>query len=224
MQTAQIMVRELRGLPIRQNHKTGMFNANDLLDIYNKSNPESPKRLDHYLKAQASEEYIDFLNNKYGKIEPEGGFLNTPKRGYLNSTGLALTTNRGRVNGGTWMHPHLFIDFAMWISVEFKDWAISCVADKLIEYRDEAGDTFKEVNAALTILENPRQLQSVYIQEAKMINEMVFGDPHGGKRNEASVQELNLLNQLQKADIKLIHGRHSPESRRKNLKIFLSLL
>ena len=224
MQTAQIMVRELRGLQVRQNHKTGMFNANDLLAIYNKSTPEGEKKIENYVKTQSTKEYIDFLDEKHGAHEPELGFLNTSKKRYLNSTGLALSTNRGRVNGGTWMHPHLFIDFAMWLSVEFKDWAISCVADKLIEFRDEVGDTFKDVNATLTATENPKQMPSLYMQEARMINSFVFEDGKGGHRNEASEEELSLLNQLQKTDVKLINAGHDFDSRKKNLRIFKGLL
>lgn len=218
------MVRELRGLPIRQNHKTGMFNANDLLKAFHKSAAGAQKRLDSYIGTDSTKEYIDFLNEKHGQVEPQIGFLNTGKKRHLNSTGLALSTNRGRVNGGTWMHPHLFIDFAMWLSVEFKDWAISCVADKLIEFRDEVGDTFKDVNAALTATENPKQMPSLYMQEARMINSFVFEDGKGGHRNEASEEELSLLNQLQKTDVKLINAGHDFDSRKKNLRIFKGLL
>ena len=33
---------------------------------------------------------------------------------------MVYLKTRGKYNGGTWMHPMLFIDFAMWINPSFK--------------------------------------------------------------------------------------------------------
>ena len=52
--------------------------------------------------------------------------------------------------GGTWMHPVQFIDFMMWLSPEFKYQALKMVHDKLIEFRNDSGDSFKGMNEALT--------------------------------------------------------------------------
>lgn len=228
MKTAQIMIRDLKGLPVRQNHKTGMFNANDLLDIYNKRNPDSLKRLDSFLKTQSTQEYMDFLAKKLSQPEDSQNvalqldFSNTAKKRELIRPENVIKTSRGSKNGGTWMYHNLFIDFAMWLNVEFKDWVIDCVSDKLILFRDQAGDSFKEVNTALTTkLGQQRHME--YIKEANMINELVFGNGQGGQRNQATEQELDMLNRLQRADVKLIKEGHSFDSRRKNLGIYKSL-
>lgn len=224
MKTAQIMTRNLNGLPVRQNHKSGMFNANDLLKIYNEQNPKAMKRMQDYIDNKATVEYMNYLATV---LEPE--VLNHAKKRELEfdlqepvKLKNIMMTSRGKY-GGTWMQQHLFIDFAMWLSLPFKHWAITCVGDKLIKLRDSAGDSFKDVNCALTEMYG-EQRQQVYIQEAKMINEFVFEDGKGGQRNGANEDQLDLLNKLQSADIKLIHKGVTFEGRKKNLGIFKSLL
>ncbi len=63
------------------------------------------KRLDKYMKAEGTEEYITALME-----DP-----NTPTRGDL------IKTKRGN-NGGTWMHPSLAVHFARWCDVRFGIW------------------------------------------------------------------------------------------------------
>jgi hypothetical protein len=43
MKTVVIMERDLNGVKIRQNHKTGFFNANDLLDLHNSKSPKKKR-------------------------------------------------------------------------------------------------------------------------------------------------------------------------------------
>jgi hypothetical protein len=227
MKTAQIMNRDLHGFSVRQNHKTGMFNANDLLDAHNESHPKSPKRLDVYLKTNSTMEYLEFLERKSNSrcerdLKSEDQQLLFSGLKVKRPTNV-IKTSRGRVNGGTWMTPNLFLDFAMWLSVEFKDWAIECAKDRLIQFRDDAGESFKEVNNALSITMG-EQRQIEYIREARMINGFVFENGKGGQRNDASEEQLDLLDKLQKADIKMIHRGLPFEKRRNNLEILKDLI
>jgi len=217
MKTAQIMIRDLNGVPIRQNHKTGMFNANDLVDAYNKKNPNEEKRLDNYLKSKSALEYIEYLFELESKSLKMSDLKFNPIR-----PKNVIVTKRGRVNGGTWMNPYLFLDCAMWLDVEFKHWAMGCVHDKLIEVRDQAGDSFKEVNEALAEVYGP-QRPIVYIREARMINGLVFGGK-SNQRNQATIDELDLLTRLQKADIKLIQEGQEHHVRERSLKLYKNLL
>lgn len=218
MKTAQIMKRDLNGTAIRQNHKTGMFNANDLLESYNQDSRRH-KRIDKYVSTKTTKEYIQVIREQLAKKS------NTTKTGYLEfplaqavPESDVLRSNRGSVNGGTWMHPYLFLDFAMWLSPEFKYQCMVWLHDKLIKFRDEAGDTFKEINQELG-----EQRQMVYIEEARMINELAFGSSRGGQRNLATEEQLSMLQRLQKADIKLIKKGLTFDDRRKNLKVLRDL-
>lgn len=61
---------------------------------------------------------------------------------------MVYLKTRGK-KGGTWMHPMLFIDFAMWINPEFKYDVIKFVHDEMIRYRNEAGDAYRELSSAV---------------------------------------------------------------------------
>jgi len=191
MKTSVIMTRDNGGISVRQDSKTSFFNANDLLDVYNSNNDEN-KRIQNYLDNEATKRYMNAL------IQDD--ILNHSNSSDLESS--IISSKRGK-NGGTWMHPYLFIDFAMWLSPEFKVRVVKWVYDNLIKFRIEAGDGFKEVNEALFDIK-PNSPPFVYANEAKMINKIVFGKPDKDQRNNATEPQLKLLKSLQKADTTLI--------------------
>lgn len=192
MKTAVIMQRDLNGLAIRQNTKTYMFNANDLLKAYNLTTSKKKKQLDAFLKNQKTKDYMETIAIDLNST--------TDKNGELKNE--VIQTHEGRVNGGTWMHPYLFIDFAMWLSPEFKLTCVKWIYDKLIVVRNDSGDSFKEVAAALRDLDLVRP--HYYINETHMLNRLAFGSPDGGQRNIATEAQLKLMDTLQKADARLI--------------------
>jgi hypothetical protein len=191
MKTSIVMFREMNGIQIRQDTKTSFFNANDVLDLFNKQNGEA-KRLQNYFDNEATGRYMNALVSQVIDNHSNSSELENP----------LISTKRGK-NGGTWMHPYLFIDFAMWLSPEFKASVIKWVYDNLIVLRIESGDGFKDVNQALFDTK-PNSAPFTYANEAKMINKIVFGTPDRDQRNTATEDQLSLLKSLQKADKQLI--------------------
>lgn len=131
MKTNQEMIRKMGNFNVIQRTKDGMFNATDLLKQWNNQSC-SERKMDNFFASHKTNEFINTI------IEREK--LNTPKMVYLK--------NRGK-KGGTWMHPMLFIDFAMWINPEFKYDVIKFVHDEMIRYRNDAGDAYKELSSAV---------------------------------------------------------------------------
>lgn len=191
MKTGVIMQREMNGLSIRQDSKNQFFNATDLVDLYNKQSGDQ-KRIQNYLDNETTKRFLVALTEAENQNNSNSSDLDN---------GLMIT-KRGKY-GGTWMHPYLFIDFAMWISPEFKVTVIRWVYDNLIKLRHEAGDSFKEVNEVL-FEAKPNRAPYEYANEARMINKLVFGSPDPGQRNNATEEQLELLKALQKADMVLI--------------------
>lgn len=185
------MGRSMGDIKIRQDSKTKFFNATDLMEVYNKGHKVS-RRIDKYLDNEATKRYITAIITDEIDNPPFSG----------DSEFTVIATKRGK-NGGTWMHPYLFIDFAMWLSPEFKITVIKWIYDNLIKFRLEAGDSFKEVNEAI-FNAHPNSPPYIYSNEAKMINKLVFGSSDKDQRNSATEGQLELLKTLQKADIKLI--------------------
>lgn len=98
MKTNQEMIRKMGNFNVIQRTKDGMFNATDLLKQWNNQSC-SERKMDNFFASHKTNEFINTI------IEREK--LNTPKMVYLKTRGK---------KGGTWMHPMLFIDFAMWIN------------------------------------------------------------------------------------------------------------
>lgn len=191
MKTEQIMERDLNGVVVRQSTKNAYFNANDLLALYHVG-AKVERRIEDYLRTKNTKGYISAIQADIEKPE-DSRELESPQVYYAK---------RGK-NGGTWMHPYLFIDFAMWLSPKFKLTCVKWIYDKLIEVRIDSGDTFKEVNKAL-FNAKPSMPPYEYSNEAKMINKLAFGKSDGGQRNHATEGQLDMLCKLQKADIALI--------------------
>lgn len=195
MKTNQILIRTEAFI---QRTKDGYFNATKLIDFYN-FNSVIKKQLGNYQKNQATIEYSKLLK----------------------SEGIDKPTITGRgsgVNAGTWMHPKLFIDFAMWVSVEFKSVVIDYVLDGLIKSRNDAGDYYNEMCAEILEVYSEYYKKKppifIYIQEANNIKALVSIED----RNKMSEQELKQITYLQKVNSNLIKKRIGKDKRIKRLK------
>lgn len=134
MKTAQIMEREFRDGVIRQNHKTTWFNATDLIKIanqYRQQLGQSPKAIADYLKNDSTKEFIEQILDE-------------------ENVSKVYETKKGK-SGGTWVHPLLLIDLAMWLSPKFKYEAIKWLQDELLHNRDISGESYKKLTSAVSI-------------------------------------------------------------------------
>jgi len=173
MKTNQNMLRRIGEFEVYQRTKDGMFNATSLLKQWNKG--ERGKEVNGFLKTNPTQEFIESLS----------------KSENLNTNEIVLTT-KGK-NGGTWMHPYLFIDFAMWINPSFKLQVIKFVHDQLIEFRHGAGDNYRELSSAVMRLDNIN-----YPNMARGLNYIVFGKHDKELRQNATEKQLEELQNLQK--------------------------
>ena len=132
LKTNQVLTRKMGDFDVFQRTKDGMFNATTLLKQWNE-NTGSQKQMIHFTENKNTEEFVKVLISKED----------------LKERNSVLIQSRGK-NGGTWMHPFLFIDFAMWINPEFKYDVIKFVYDELIKYRVDAGIEYKEVGRVIS--------------------------------------------------------------------------
>lgn len=203
MKTNQFMIRNNDAFI--QRTKDGFFNATVLLDNWNKRECIQVKQLARYKENKTTKEFIK-------QLQKEG-----VKNPYISG--------RGKF-GGTWMHGKLFIDFAMWVSVEFKSIVIDYVLDGLIKSRHEAGDYYNEMSA--TILKthvdyygtkpNPK----LYISEANRIKYMLNLEKK--ERNLMTEKELNSITLMQKLNSMLLEKNIGKDARIKQLKLQSELL
>jgi len=176
-----------------QRTSDGMFNATELLSQWNTANC-SDKRLQSYFENNSTSEFINAL------ISEEK--LNSKKSCYL--------TTRGK-NGGTWMHPLLFIDFAMWINPTFKVKVLKFVYDQMIKYRNDAGDAYKDLGSAVGKIVGKSFMPVAMSKIGKAINYCVFNAHEDMIRNkEGEEGKMRELWQLERKVADLINEGFIP--------------
>ena len=174
---------------VDQRTKDGMFNATALLKQWNLHTQNSgyvkQKDLKDFFVNKNTQEFIDAL------IEEE--FLNTQNSPYLKSqdsedvkqrNSVDKTTyrksvyvsSRGKYSGGTWMHPILFVKFAMWLNPRFEVQVIKFVYDQMIKYRNDAGDAYRELSTAIYGLVGKDFMPTAMAKVSKGINFIIFGN------------------------------------------------
>lgn len=187
MKTNQVLVRQMGNYAVKQRTSDSMFNATELLKQWNEANGMK-KEIGDYFDNKASKEFIQVI------IEREN--LNKGNSPYLKI--------RGRQNGGTWMHPLLFIDFAMWINPEFKYDVLKFVYDELIKYRNDAGDAYRDMSKAVSKIVD-KSITAVAIPEiARAVNYVIFNKHETQIRNTADEAKMKELFELEKDICKLI--------------------
>jgi len=173
MKTSVTMIRKMGEYDVHQRTKDGMFNATSLLKQFN--NGKRGKEINGFMKLQATKEFVVAIE--------ESENLNTKK---------VVLTSKGKNAGGTWMHPFLFIDFAMWINPTFKVSVIRFVYDELIKNRNIAGDNYILLSASGVKLKGYN-----FVEVAKAMQWIVFGKSGKGLRQKATNEQLEELNILQ---------------------------
>lgn len=166
------MKRPLAGFVVEQRTKDAFFNATSLLKQWNEQTGVTQRHLDKYFASSKTVEFIQTIMKREN--------LNTPKMVYLKS--------RER-NGGTYMHPILFIDFCMWINSSFKYDVLRFVYDKMLTYRNEAGDAYRELASAMNRICTPRQMKHYMPILGKGINYIITNKHDKQLRNEYGTEE-----------------------------------
>ncbi len=199
--------------------------------------------IQNWLRNRATVEFLGLwerLNNpQFNAIEFDGfrfqaglnSFALTPKRWIEATQAVGLISKAGRY-GGTFAHKDIALEFASWVSVEFKlylikefqrlksdesrrlslDWNLSRSLSKL-NYRIHT-DAIKThlIPAAIT----PEQARFTYASEADVLNVALFGqtakqwrdahpDQKGNMRDEADVTQLLVLANLESLNAEFIH-------------------
>lgn len=202
---------------VKQRTDNYMFNATSLLEQWNKSNPNDQRRLDKFwdsthlpelMEEIVKNEYPTYVNStdvkeistypKIGDVEPnrkgrKKADSNTPKLGELKK--ILCKSKTGRYDSGTWMHPMLFIKFAMYLNPRFEYQVLKFVQDNLIELRHEAGDQCNEMKKAVSRLVSDSTTQ--YSELMRAINIVVFGHHATDLRQSAQPEELKELAEIE---------------------------
>jgi len=174
------MVRFIDDGEIRQKSKSEMFNATDLLKIINKKRIIDnlyPLSMSNYTSAKQNKEFIEALMMEEGLTREE-----------------VIKTNK---KAGSWVHPLVLIDMALWGYPKLKVAVYKWMYDNLLKYRNDSGDSFKEMNEALDDKFNIGAKYWEYAQVANMIADEIGLKNIKNRWQIATEQQLRYRDYLQ---------------------------
>jgi hypothetical protein len=175
MKTVQVMHRPMGQFEVLQRTSDSYFNATTLMAAWNEFSGMK-KEIKDYLSNKSTKEFLQTIEDEQ----------------VVNGGNSPYLTSRGK-SGGTWMHPYLFMDFAMWLNPKFKLDVIKFVYDQLIQFRHDAGDAYKDMCEALSKIGATKE---DYASIARQLNVTCF-DKHGKElrqsAKESQLKELWIL-------------------------------
>lgn len=183
MKTNQEMIRPMGNFNVIQRTSDGYFNATHLLRQWNENAKSKPVNSTD-LKERRLDAFWDSTNLDQLMSEIAENELNFKSQNFGDLKNALSKTCRGKKNGGTWMHPVLFIKFAMYLSPRFEYHVLKFVADEMIRYRNDAGDAYKQLSSAVMKIV-PRDFMPKAMKKiAEALNWVIFNEHESGIRNK----------------------------------------
>lgn len=191
--------RELFGVVIKQETKTGFMSLTDLQEAYTHArvlNGWSDHHVSDVMKTTQNWERIYYILFEQGVIKTTfSGFMEyAEEKGIvktLKECGAYKTTGRGE-NKRVMCNPYIWTLIAMELNPQLYAKVITWLTDKLILNRIEAGNMCKALNSALYKIKNPD-----FSRIAIELNKKTFGKHEVGIRNTRSKEELERLYRLE---------------------------
>lgn len=191
--------RELFGIKIRQESKTGHLNLSDLQAAYAVAQLQHGwAQRDTYevLRSTTNAERIFYVLEKRNLVKPEiSGFMedveNQGLTKLLKAAGAYRTAGRGE-NRSTWCDPYIWVLIAMELNPMLYAQTVIWLTDGLILNRIEAGNMYRGLSSAIARFAEPD-----YVGTARTLNLVVFGEHTNGIRQTATVAQLKELATLE---------------------------
>ena len=192
MKTDQIMTVCFPEGALHIGHKTKMGSLTDLFNIGNKMRAlegKSPANMTLFVQSKATQDFIaecmEAQNLPYDAVICKAG------RGKASRTEASL---------------HLMIYAAQYLSVKFHYQVIDTfIKGKLLDWRDDSGDQFIALNAAIDAYlpgRHGKDNKGVFIQTAVLLKAKL--KPDGGSWNTASHQQLEARAKTERSLVQLL--------------------
>ena len=206
--SARIIPFDYEGQAVRFN-ADGWLHATEIAERFGKEPAQ-------WLRLDSTKEYIERLSERMDKSNMGKSHITLVK------------TRRGNTStSGTWLHPKLAVKFARWLSVDFEIWCDEQI-DALVrgdqakwqQARQQSAVGYRGLCEALAIAheesgKTPQRHH--FINEAKLINQVITGQFAGRNRNELSAHELVLVTLMEIRDVLLIGQGKDSAARKASL-------
>lgn len=166
------------------------------------------------------------LDETAAYIEAMAGALGLEGKVGQNHFGL-VRTSRGGKSPGTWLHARLAVRFAQWLDVRFSVWCDLRIEDLLHgsgqswqSARREASLGYRGLCDALAMhceAQGKAPRPHYFINEARLINEVITGTFAGRDRDQLTAHELEIVTLVELRDSVLIGQGLAYGQRKTNL-------
>jgi hypothetical protein len=199
--------RELFGITIKQETKTGFLSISELQKAYEVARWEfgwSQLDISSLMQSAKMVERVYYLLKDRDLIKTElSAFIEMCKNEgitkVLKSLGVWKTTG-ARTNKQVMCDPYVWVSIALELNPMIYAKVITFITDTLVFDRIEAGTEYRPMNDAIKIIvQNPE-----YYKYAIAINNRVFGKHFTGMRDLASSADLKKIAEIEKYLIKII--------------------
>ncbi|KPY53834.1 KilA-N domain-containing protein [Pseudomonas syringae] len=170
-----------------------------------------------WLRLPDAVRYLEALERTSGKI-----------------TYVKASRARADRGGGTWIHPRLAVKFARWLDVDFEIWCDEQI-DALIRgelntraiARRQAAMGYRSLCDALSITHEAAGKATKphhFMNEARLINEVITGQFAGRNRDQLTQPELELIMLVESRDVLLIGQGKDYATRKQALNAYVQAL
>lgn len=166
------------------------------------------------------------LDETAAYIEAMAGALGLESKVSQNHFGL-VRSSRGGKSPGTWLHPKLAVRFAQWLDVRFAVWCDMHIDDLLRGTGHSWGNARREASLGYRGLCDALALNCEargktpqrhhFINEARLINEVITGTFAGRDRDQLTAHELEIVTLVELRDSVLIGQGLAYGERKTNL-------
>jgi hypothetical protein len=222
MKTNQLMQVRIGSHVIPIMHKTFMGSLTDVWkagNSYRARNGREELDMHHWLRSPETLEYIKVVEKDVITkcavpahlegidfevvFERDETIINYSLKAVIKSP--LIVSKRGK-GGGTWAHLYILLDAAARLDPEFKHMMYkSFVEGRILQWRDDSGDQFIALNAAIDAYLPERKDKDntgIFIQCAKKLKEKI--NPDGDNWNTASFNQLELRASIEKDLVRLL--------------------
>lgn len=198
MKTSVVMTRKMGEFDVFQRTSDWFFDANALLTQWNEDKSKPRRKMVEFFENEGVKAFISELEKELGTAKTQLiDNQQCPKTDLGDNQIVSIIKGRRNKFGlkepdKYYMHPYLFIKFAMWLNPRFEVQVIKFVYDELIKNRNIAGDNYKILSASASIFPDVD-----YSKIAQGLNFIVFNRHQTNIRNTATAEQLSELHELE---------------------------
>lgn len=190
MKTTKIMKRQMGDYEVLQRTSDSYFDGNALLQQWKHAHPKCKDSIKDFLDQRKVKDFIQYLQDDL-RLQAQ------PQKGDMVETQIIKydrgnNSSNGRIADKVWMHPYLFIKFALWINTKFEVQVIKFVYDNLISLRCDAGDNYSQLMKRIYGFTD-----CDFGKVAIAMNWVVFNEHCKQRRDWGTVEQMKELRQLE---------------------------